>query len=89
MKLCTTHGIHTGRTCPTCRTLKIRRYADPTYQANRRTVLAAQPACQVCGARTDLTVDHIVPIARGGGHSVRNLQTLCRGCNGRKGARRA
>lgn len=33
---------------------------------------------------TDLTVDHIVPKARGGTDSVDNLTVLCRACNSRK-----
>ena len=35
----------------------------------------------------DLTVDHVVPKARGGTDSAANLSVLCRGCNARKGAR--
>lgn len=29
-------------------------------------------------------LDHIVPLARGGEHSYRNTQLLCRKCNGEK-----
>ena len=43
--------------------------------------------CRSCGATTDLTVDHIVPLVRGGTNELRNLQTLCRSCNSRKGGR--
>jgi 5-methylcytosine-specific restriction endonuclease McrA len=35
----------------------------------------------------DLTLDHLVPRALGGDHSVKNLATACRSCNSRKGAR--
>jgi 5-methylcytosine-specific restriction endonuclease McrA len=35
----------------------------------------------------DLTLDHLVPRAQGGDHSVKNLATACRSCNSRKGAR--
>ena len=37
-------------------------------------------ACEMCGSRTDLTVDHIVPVNRGGRDDCDNLRTLCRGC---------
>jgi 5-methylcytosine-specific restriction endonuclease McrA len=43
--------------------------------------------CVVCGTWLDLTVDHIIPRARGGTNEFGNLQTLCRSCNSRKGTR--
>jgi hypothetical protein len=43
--------------------------------------------CRHCGARRQLTVDHVVARARGGADTLANLQTLCRSCNSRKGAR--
>lgn len=41
--------------------------------------------CLKCG-RTDvkLELDHVVPLALGGEHSIRNAQPLCRSCNGGK-----
>lgn len=33
---------------------------------------------------SDLTVDHVIPLARGGTHDRANLSVLCRGCNSRK-----
>lgn len=44
-------------------------------------------ACRHCGSRRQLTVDHIIPVARGGGNAFDNLQTLCRSCNSSKGTR--
>ena len=35
----------------------------------------------------DITIDHILARANGGSDEVENLQTLCRPCNSRKGAR--
>ena len=43
--------------------------------------------CPCCGSTSDLTIDHIIPLARGGTHAIGNLQILCRKCNSRKGAR--
>ncbi|QUI30672.1 HNH endonuclease [Streptomyces alfalfae] len=40
--------------------------------------------CQRCSARTELEVDHIVPVARGGTWELDNLWTLCKGCHRRK-----
>lgn len=43
------------------------------------------PGYRVLGhASSDLTVDHIVPLAKGGTHDVDNLAVLCRACNSRK-----
>lgn len=53
--------------------------------------------CQLCGCKTPRKlrgtikdhapeVDHIVPLAEGGEHSMRNAQCLCRHCNLEKGA---
>ena len=44
-------------------------------------------ACVECRSTDDLTIDHHVPIARGGGNDPGNLRVLCRSCNSRKGAR--
>lgn len=53
--------------------------------------------CQICAALVDPdaprysysvpSIDHIIPIARGGKHSRANVQTACLGCNVRKGVR--
>lgn len=43
--------------------------------------------CRTCGGFADLTVDHIMPESLGGTIDLDNLQTLCRSCNSRKGAR--
>jgi len=46
--------------------------------------------CQYCGKRFDekeLTLDHIMPISRGGGNSWENLATSCFRCNNTKGNR--
>lgn len=43
--------------------------------------------CRECSTHRDLTVDHIEPVVLGGTDETDNLQTLCRSCNSRKGAR--
>lgn len=43
--------------------------------------------CRLCGARCFLAVDHIIPEVKGGTLDMSNLQTLCKTCNSKKGAR--
>ena len=40
--------------------------------------------CFACGAVGPMTADHIIPLSRGGVHSVGNLIPLCRSCNSSK-----
>jgi hypothetical protein len=44
-------------------------------------------ACLRCGSRDHLSLDHVHPYSLGGPDTLENLQTLCRSCNSRKGAR--
>lgn len=44
-------------------------------------------ACVTCGRGDDLSLDHIQPVSRGGSDDIDNLQTMCRSCNSRKGAK--
>lgn len=43
--------------------------------------------CFYCGlARGEITVDHFVPLSRGGSNWITNIVPACRPCNSRKGA---
>ncbi|MDO1560095.1 HNH endonuclease [Brevundimonas sp. 2R-24] len=44
-------------------------------------------ACQYCGARGELTFDHVVPRSRGGRTTWENIVAACAPCNLRKGGR--
>jgi 5-methylcytosine-specific restriction endonuclease McrA len=43
--------------------------------------------CSNCGSNENQSLDHIIPLSRGGSHSIGNLMTLCRSCNSSKHAR--
>ncbi len=52
----------------------------------RRAVFARDGwACQYCGARSNLTVDHVIPRSKGGTSEWDNIVASCAPCNRRKG----
>ena len=52
----------------------------------RRAVFARDGwACQYCGSRSNLTVDHVVPRSKGGISTWENIVASCAPCNRRKG----
>ena len=52
----------------------------------RRAVFARDDwTCQYCGARSNLTVDHVIPSSKGGPSSWENIVASCAPCNRRKG----
>ena len=61
----------------------------PRVKLTRREVFIRDNfTCQYCGRRDgDLTIDHVVPRSRGGGHSWDNLVSACKMCNHRKGGK--
>ncbi len=40
--------------------------------------------CRKCRSATNLQIDHLIPVSKGGDSAESNLQTLCRRCNRRK-----
>lgn len=43
--------------------------------------------CFYCGSTSQISIDHVIPISRGGRHSIGNLVSACKSCNSRKNAR--
>jgi 5-methylcytosine-specific restriction endonuclease McrA len=40
--------------------------------------------CSHCGKTGNMTIDHIIPLSKGGGYNIENLQPLCKSCNSSK-----
>jgi 5-methylcytosine-specific restriction endonuclease McrA len=43
--------------------------------------------CFYCGSLDKITIDHIIPISRGGSHSIGNIVPACSFCNGSKNSK--
>ncbi len=46
--------------------------------------LLQQDRCWWCGVMTDLTIDHVIPISKGGNDSKENVVGACATCNVQK-----
>ena len=55
--------------------------------ADIKATYAIYPVCLACGAEENLSLDHIIPLAKAGRNSIGNIQVLCRSCNSTKGTR--
>jgi len=63
-----------------------KRTSDPTYLANRRRLLADNPACHWCGQPAS-EADHLIEHDRGGSDDLDNMVPACKTCNARRGNR--
>ena len=78
-------------TMPRPEVIRLKRYAPvPRHTATRRITRRAIFArdgwlCQYCDAKSELTVDHVIPRAKGGGSTWDNVVACCAPCNRRKG----
>lgn len=73
------------------RRAKIRSSDSCATNAQVRTLIANATNCKYCNEGFDLlrrpTLDHVIPLSKGGSHSLKNLTAACAVCNGKKGAR--
>src|SRR3954471_20575013 len=72
------------------RYIKIKRQIDYVPFSRANIYAPDDHNCQYCGrgiATSDLTFDHVVPVAQGGRKDWENIVTCCIPCNRRKGGR--
>ncbi|MFH1744172.1 MAG: HNH endonuclease [bacterium] len=72
--------------------IRLRRYVRIPYRpvpfCRRNILLRDSHRCQYCGTKKPadhLTIDHLIPISRGGGDDWTNVVAACKSCNHRKG----
>ena len=57
---------------------RVKARGAPVYQIAARDLRRlAHAGCAICGSRERIELDHIIPISRGGHHSIGNVQALC------------
>jgi 5-methylcytosine-specific restriction endonuclease McrA len=67
---------------------RARKRSNGVYQVSEKELIKLYSSpCIACGTTERVTVDHIIPIVRGGRHSIGNLQPLCLTCNSSKNAK--
>lgn len=58
-----------------------------TLRAWATTVEHFHGLCAYCGKRPGVVIEHVLPLALGGGTTVDNCVPACQECNGKKGSR--
>jgi len=69
--------------------IRLHRYVNAPYKGvnlTRQNIFKRDNfECQYCGTKRDLTIDHVIPRAKGGADTWTNLVTACKKCNAKKG----
>jgi 5-methylcytosine-specific restriction endonuclease McrA len=69
--------------------IKLKKYVHVPYKGvilSRENIFRRDSfECQYCGTKKELTLDHVIPKAKGGSTTWNNLVTACKQCNSKKG----
>lgn len=69
--------------------IRLNRYVNAPYKGvnlTRQNIFKRDGfECQYCGTKRELTIDHVIPRAKGGLDTWTNLVTACKKCNAKKG----
>ena len=66
---------------------RVRQAANLFSRDMRKKIITKKSSCLFCGSVENLTIDHIIPISKGGKNLESNVQILCGTCNSKKGDR--
>jgi 5-methylcytosine-specific restriction endonuclease McrA len=67
---------------------KVKMRSNGVYKVSKKELIKLYSSpCIACGTTERVTIDHIIPIARGGIHGIGNLQSMCLKCNASKNNR--
>lgn len=62
-----------------------RKLANGTFKILKKELIKIYNSpCFYCGSFSNITADHIIPVSKGGRHSVGNLISACKSCNSSK-----
>ena len=63
----------------------LKRFTPKVAYSRKNVQIRDNHTCQYCGAKEKLTLDHVIPISKGGPSSWENVVTACSPCNSKKG----
>lgn len=76
-KICRKNGKHRRRQLEKSGNIKAIEWARKLKEYNY--------CCAKCNTDSNIEMDHIIPLSKGGAHHIDNIQPLCRSCNASKG----
>lgn len=67
---------------------RVRQQMAGTYQVSKDEIhKLSRGSCFYCGSVERIEIDHVMPLSRGGTHSIGNLVSACLKCNRSKGSK--